>query len=104
MLLLNFKCDHEKIPNNKPVYVRAMPMYSAADWLKEPVNRCLQHLSPIDKFNKGKLNLKTLKILCLACFFFCWVKKSKKPVLCSINHIIFEYKIFIKIKKNLIFK
>lgn len=29
-------------------------MYSAADWLKEPVNRCLQHLSPIDKFNKGK--------------------------------------------------
>ncbi|XP_025412779.1 cellular tumor antigen p53-like isoform X2 [Sipha flava] len=58
VLLLNFKCDHEKIPNNQPVYVRAMPMYSAADWLKEPVNRCLQHLSPIDKFNKGFTHLE----------------------------------------------
>lgn len=53
MLLLNFKCDHEKMANNR-VFVRALPMYSAADWLKEPVNRCLQHLSPIDTFNKGK--------------------------------------------------
>lgn len=54
VLLLNFKCDHEKIIHNNPVFVRALPMYSAADWLREPVNRCLQHLSPIDTFNRGK--------------------------------------------------
>lgn len=54
MLLLNFKCDYDKIANNMLLFVRAMPMYSAADWLKEPVDRCLQHLSPIDQFNKGK--------------------------------------------------
>lgn len=54
VLLLNFKYDYDKISNDVPMFVRAMPMYSAADWLKEPVNRCLQHLSPIDKFNKGK--------------------------------------------------
>jgi hypothetical protein len=69
VLLLNFKCDHEKIPNNQPVYVRAMPMYSAADWLKEPVNRCLQHLSPIDKFNKGKQNLIFKNIMFSMLFF-----------------------------------
>lgn len=54
MLLLNFKCDYDKIASNMLLFVRAMPMYSAADWLKEPVDRCLQHLSPIDQFNKGK--------------------------------------------------
>lgn len=54
VLLLNFKCDFDKIQNNYPVFVRAVPMYIEADWLKEPVNRCLQHLSPIDKLNKGK--------------------------------------------------
>lgn len=54
MLLLNFKCDYDKIASNMLLFVRAMPMYSAADWLREPVDRCLQHLSPIDKFNKGK--------------------------------------------------
>lgn len=56
MLLLNFKYDYEKISNSVPLYVRAMPMYSAADWLKDPVERCLQHLSPTDKLNKGKYN------------------------------------------------
>jgi len=54
VLLLNFKCDFDKIPNNTLLFVRAMPMYSSADYLKEPVERCLQHLSPIDQFNKGK--------------------------------------------------
>lgn len=56
MLLLNFKCDYEKVITNGPLFVRAMPMYSAADWLKDSVDRCFQHLSPIDKLNKGKDN------------------------------------------------
>ncbi|XP_050440252.1 cellular tumor antigen p53 [Adelges cooleyi] len=52
VLLLNFKYD-SKLNDNTNVFVRAMPMYSAADYLKEPVGRCLQHLSPIDQINKG---------------------------------------------------
>ncbi|XP_026818673.1 cellular tumor antigen p53-like isoform X1 [Rhopalosiphum maidis] len=58
VLLLNFKCDFEKIANNTLLFVRAMPMYSSADYLKEPVDRCLQHLSPIDQFNKGITHLE----------------------------------------------
>ncbi|CAI6363917.1 unnamed protein product [Macrosiphum euphorbiae] len=58
VLLLNFKCDYDKIANNMSLFVRAMPMYSSADWLKEPVDRCLQHLSPIDQFNKGFTHLE----------------------------------------------
>lgn len=58
MLLLNFKWDYDSYANiNYPLFVRALPMYSAADFLREPVNRCLQHLSPIDKLNQGKKNL-----------------------------------------------
>ncbi|KAL4085516.1 hypothetical protein QTP88_027027 [Uroleucon formosanum] len=40
------------IASNMSLFVRAMPMYSSADSLKEPVNRCLRHLSPTDQFNK----------------------------------------------------
>lgn len=57
MLLLNFKYDYDKININCPLFVRALPMYSAADHLKDPVDRCLQHLSPIDKLNQGKKNV-----------------------------------------------
>ncbi|VVC37991.1 p53-like transcription factor, DNA-binding,p53, DNA-binding domain,p53 tumour suppressor family,p53/RUNT- [Cinara cedri] len=58
VLLLNFKYDYEKIPCDIPLFVRAMPMYSAANWLKEPVERCLQHLSPIDQLNKSFTHLE----------------------------------------------
>ncbi|KAF0753580.1 cellular tumor antigen p53-like isoform X1 [Aphis craccivora] len=58
VLLLNFKCDFDKIPNNTLLFVRAMPMYSSADYLKEPVDRCLQHLSPIDQLNKDFTHLE----------------------------------------------
>lgn len=54
VLLLNFKFDYDNPTCNYPVFVRAMPMYSAVDYLKEPVQRCLQHLSPVDQTNKGK--------------------------------------------------
>lgn len=65
MLLLNFKYDYDIINSNFPLFVRALPMYSAADWLKEPVSRCLQHLSPIDKLNQGKpiLNYMFLNLI-----------------------------------------
>lgn len=56
VLLLNMKYDNEMISNDVTLFVRALPMYSAVDWLKEPVNRCLQHLSPVDKSNKGEIN------------------------------------------------
>ncbi|XP_050548910.1 cellular tumor antigen p53 isoform X2 [Daktulosphaira vitifoliae] len=50
--------DYDQSFNCQPFFVRAMPMYSSADWLKEPVERCLQHLSPIDQINKDFHHLK----------------------------------------------
>ncbi|CAI6354243.1 unnamed protein product [Macrosiphum euphorbiae] len=54
VLLLNFKCDYDNIDSNMPLFVRAMPMYSSADYLKVPVNRCPIHLSSKNQLNKGK--------------------------------------------------